>query len=118
MKRVNDTYGHMSGDKYLCKSTELMQSVFPPKACMFRTGGDEFVIFLPHTSEEETEELIEKLQQNEEEFFCSKTKTFPVSLSVGYAVVHDETDSVIEAMKLSDSEMYKNKRKRKISRGG
>lgn len=49
-KNINDTYGHLAGDRVLVDMAELLVSMFDEKDILVRTGGDEFVIFLKDIS--------------------------------------------------------------------
>ena len=113
LKYINDTYGHMAGDKYICFCVELMQKTLPSKSSIFRTGGDEFVIFLPQTSADETMILIEKMKQGASAYTL---KNYPLSVSFGYAVASDENESIVKLIKVSDNDMYQDKRKKKNKR--
>lgn len=44
-KGVNDSYGHLFGDKVLIKISQLLMDHFDKKAVVSRVGGDEFVVF-------------------------------------------------------------------------
>ena len=113
LKHINDTYGHMAGDKYICLCVELMQKILPENSSIFRTGGDEFVVFLPHTSAEETQNLIEAMQQNSPAY---TVMNLSLSVSFGYAVASDENESIVKLIKISDNDMYQDKRKKKSKR--
>ena len=55
IKKVNDSYGHEAGDKYICDSAEVLTSCFG-KENVYRIGGDEFMVIILG----ETEEYIQK----------------------------------------------------------
>ena len=55
LKKVNDSYGHEAGDKYICDSAEVLTSCFG-KENVYRIGGDEFMVIILG----ETEEYIQK----------------------------------------------------------
>ena len=55
LKKVNDSYGHEAGDKYICDSAEVLTSCFG-KENVYRIGGDEFTVIILG----ETEEYIQK----------------------------------------------------------
>ncbi|SEF28914.1 diguanylate cyclase (GGDEF) domain-containing protein [Amycolatopsis pretoriensis] len=46
-KRVNDTYGHLVGDRVLRRVADLLQEELPPEGFCARYGGEEFVLWLP-----------------------------------------------------------------------
>lgn len=64
-KCVNDTYGHLIGDDYLCKLAQLIKRITkrPTDFCA-RYGGEEFVVLLPETSLESALHLIEGLMKS------------------------------------------------------
>lgn len=49
-KRVNDTHGHVIGDKVLAKVAEILREHLTGEAMAARLGGDEFALFLPGKS--------------------------------------------------------------------
>ena len=49
-KRINDTYGHMEGDKVLTRIAEVVSENKRPRDILSRWGGEEFVILFPTTS--------------------------------------------------------------------
>jgi len=61
-KRVNDTYGHETGDVVLRQLGVRVQGVIRENDALFRWGGEEFLILLPHTSPEEALALAERVR--------------------------------------------------------
>src|SRR5690606_12319405 len=61
-KRVNDTYGHETGDVVLRQLAVRVQGVIRENDALFRWGGEEFLILLPHTSPEEALALAERVR--------------------------------------------------------
>lgn len=49
-KRVNDTYGHETGDRVIEAFAGILRTVAPERAIISRWGGEEFVAFLPGTN--------------------------------------------------------------------
>ncbi|MBC7504906.1 MAG: GGDEF domain-containing protein [Sandarakinorhabdus sp.] len=49
-KRVNDTYGHATGDAVIQSFADLLKATAPPTAAAARVGGEEFVLLLDRTS--------------------------------------------------------------------
>ncbi|UDN61338.1 EAL domain-containing protein [Clostridioides sp. ES-W-0016-02] len=48
-KSINDTYGHVVGDKVLYMVAEMIKHIFPETDIIGRIGGDEFSLFIPYT---------------------------------------------------------------------
>ncbi|MFA5052914.1 MAG: diguanylate cyclase [Parcubacteria group bacterium] len=63
LKKVNDTKGHIEGDKMLRRSAEIFQSATRDSDIIGRYGGDEFIILLPGTNREGADIVMEKLKK-------------------------------------------------------
>lgn len=86
-KAVNDTYGHMEGDKVLVRFAQALRKVIEPGDLAARLGGDEFILFSP--GEKTRAELKEKasllIRQVEREL-VSPGKLVRVTISMGIAL--------------------------------
>ena len=91
LKHINDTYGHLVGDEYIRMASLLFRMVLPEKGAAFRTGGDEFIILLPSTSEEETHSYMEQMREKEKLFQIRGKK---LSVSLGMSCIKSSLDSV------------------------
>ena len=64
-KTINDTFGHLEGDKHLIEVARLLRKHLPDSAQIVRFGGDEFVAVLPkvtmHQATDLADRLIEKI---------------------------------------------------------
>ena len=60
-KRVNDLHGHLAGDHLLRFVGDAMTRSAPSPACCARTGGDEFAVLLPGTSNADAEEVARSI---------------------------------------------------------
>ena len=113
LKRINDTYGHLVGDEYIRMSSILLRLASPETASIFRMGGDEFLIILPITEEDEARRMIEELNRMETLFQVREEK---ISIAFGCSVMKSETDDLDACLTEADQDMYKNKRKMKEAR--
>ncbi len=61
-KRVNDTHGHVIGDKVLKKIAEILSEQLSAEDVAARVGGDEFVVFMPGRTLASAASLAEKIR--------------------------------------------------------
>ena len=62
-KRVNDSYGHGTGDQVLCTVAAALQAGTPDNALAARIGGEEFVMLLPAMQLQSARLVAEQLRQ-------------------------------------------------------
>ncbi|MFO1352321.1 MAG: DUF484 family protein [Gammaproteobacteria bacterium] len=60
-KKINDTYGHLEGDKVLIEIAQRLQSELRLNDIVARYGGEEFAVLLPSTAGAEAEHMAERL---------------------------------------------------------
>ena len=116
-KSINDTYGHLVGDKVLIEVANKLQKVFSDQV-LFRLGGDEFVVYLTETylkqksAEGMTEcEIFEWLQQ-ELSTICIPEMFGQWPTLSGGAARSDKENPVIfdELYKHADVALYQSKK--------
>lgn len=113
LKMINDTYGHMAGDDYIKKTVELLDSVLPEKSIMFRTGGDEFIICIPNSSDEEAISLVNELKASLSGY---TVEGHTLSVSFGCSTMYSGGEDFSEHLKAADSGMYYDKHKKKAAK--
>lgn len=113
LKAINDTQGHLAGDEYLRLSALVVDTCMPEGASAFRTGGDEFLVFLPGTTLEQTDEVVEKMRRQQLLFNITEGN---ISISFGTAVINGPEDTINDAIKLADRAMYADKAAKKNGR--
>jgi len=102
-KHVNDTYGHDKGDKTLKTVAQIILKNTREGDIAARWGGDEFLIYLPRTSINDSVEIVERL------ILLFKNKK--ISVSSGIAIGKYSEDLI----KYADMAMYKAKKSGKGS---
>lgn len=65
-KHINDTYNHAVGDLVIQHFATFLQTSLAKEDHVFRSGGEEFTLFLRNRSYDKTVELVEKLQEGVE----------------------------------------------------
>ena len=110
LKKVNDKYGHKSGDALICGAVDLLNSVLRETDLIFRLGGDEIVIFCPETNNSSGLGLISRIEKimNDNPIDLSEGVSHIVSLSFGLADSTEGTgDQLVD---LADRRMLENKK--------
>jgi diguanylate cyclase (GGDEF)-like protein len=111
-KIVNDTCGHLAGDKLLRDVGDILRSETRPGHVLARLGGDEFGLLLPHCESLEAELLAERLRQAiESAGFIWEDRRFAVTASIGCACIAECGVSVEEAVRQADIACYGAKEK-------
>jgi diguanylate cyclase len=111
-KKINDTHGHVIGDKVLLKIAEVLRTHTKPDDIASRLGGDEFEILLPGKSLAEAAALAEQIRVSVARTLISRSDgsefSGEVSLSIGLAV--GQKDDTLESLRhRADAAMYKAK---------
>lgn len=108
-KRINDTYGHLAGDKVLQLIARTLRKRIRDVDFVARFGGEEFVILMPETTAQEAKVAAEKLRQSIEEspFNFKKERVF-ITMSFGIAEFTKE-ESADQVFERADRALYKAK---------
>lgn len=105
LKRINDMYGHMEGDKVLKVGFSIIETVFAEYGTCYRIGGDEFACI---AVELEDDIYKEKATEFETLFKAYKDSPYPIRMSIG-SRVYDKDLSLDAFIKQADQSMYENK---------
>jgi diguanylate cyclase (GGDEF)-like protein len=109
LKDVNDNYGHKKGDEYIINAADILKSTIRTEDIIARIGGDEFAIILPKTNYQEAQSLCQRIQINIEEFNKDKKLVKPLSISLGFEVMENNSQNLNEIFNKADQKMYINK---------
>ncbi len=108
-KKINDNYGHKSGDDALCFFTSLCNSMIRDTDIFGRVGGEEFSIVLPFADLKVAREIAERIR-GELEVRSSGPESLvpPLTVSIGVVCVEPE-ETLSETMERADILLYKAK---------
>ena len=109
-KQINDSYGHIVGDKVLKSLAEKVLSSVRTYDNVIRYGGEEIVVILYRVSKQEVLQIADRIR---EKIRSMKFEDFPeISLSVSIGVA-PYTGDLVETIKLADMAMYEAKKQGK-----
>lgn len=94
-KRINDTYGHLVGDVSLKLLAARLRHNLRAKDTLFRYGGEEFVVLLSDTSQEEAGDIARRLCSiiSNESFTINDDLELSLTVSVGVSELQDSDDA-------------------------
>lgn len=109
LKAVNDAYGHEMGDRYIQAVSGVLGRACGQDDLLFRYGGDEFLLLLYDTAEDEAYERLRRARQELEEE--GRRSRFPFSASISYgAAGQDEGEDGPTLVAAADERMYRMKK--------
>ncbi|HNM78166.1 MAG TPA: sensor domain-containing diguanylate cyclase [Tepidiformaceae bacterium] len=111
-KLVNDSYGHLIGDKVLTSVGAALRKVARHGDIVGRLGGEEFVAFLPGADLAAVAAFAERARAAIEgtRILLSDGLTVSVTTSGGVAAIPQCADSLIDALRIADDRLYAAKR--------
>lgn len=110
-KEINDTLGHLAGDKVLKQlGRRLQEMLSETRGLVARLGGDEFAIFLPNLrNAQQAAVLAHKLLDSISLVFEVEGLRTEISASIGVAICPDQAEDVSTLMRFADVAMYRAK---------
>ena len=111
-KLVNDTFGHLFGDRVLTWTAELIRSTLRASDIPARYGGDEFAIILPETDGDEARSAAERILEafREQAFVGEQRGPVPIGASIGVATFPVDGRTATELIVAADQALYRVKR--------
>jgi diguanylate cyclase (GGDEF)-like protein len=110
-KQLNDTRGHAAGDRALQALVCRIRSILRQRDSIARTGGEEFAILLPNTTEFDALAIAERVRQAVEQLEVP-FETGPIKMTICGGVAQFDAAGDWEAMmNLADSAMYEAKKR-------
>ena len=113
-KKVNDTYGHLAGDKVLIGICDLIQNQIRESDSLIRWGGEEFLVITPEIDLKNALQLAEKIRRVVDETTFETIGHITISLAVAQKSVTENNEDFLKRV---DDLLYnsKNSGRNKIS---
>jgi diguanylate cyclase (GGDEF)-like protein len=111
-KLVNDTFGHLFGDRVLTWTAELIRSTLRGSDIPARYGGDEFAIVLPDTDGDDARRAAERILEafRDHAYVGEQRGPVPIGASIGVATFPADGRNATDLIAAADSALYRVKR--------
>jgi diguanylate cyclase (GGDEF)-like protein len=110
-KKINDTHGHLAGDRVLMQMGRLLSRCFRKEDLRCRWGGEEFVVVLMGETGEGAKTVLGRMASElaKLEFQSDKGEPFQVTFSGGVAVAPRDGMTLDALLRMADERMYRAK---------
>ena len=111
LKLINDSHGHLEGNRALIVTANVLRACFRQSDILARLGGDEFCVLMTDAAQDSDLQVRKRLQQRADFVNSLGSWKFRISFSVGIAdvpVVHQP--SLEQLLRVADAQMYEEKR--------
>ena len=114
-KRVNDTFGHLAGDRVLRELAQTLHGSLRDYDIVGRFGGEEFTLLLPHTDPTEAEQIAERIRDQVGQRVMTiddgSREGYPlrVTVSIGVATLSGSRRDLNDLIAAADSALYQAK---------
>jgi diguanylate cyclase (GGDEF)-like protein len=105
---ISSKYGALEGDRILVEFAKILKTVFRGADVAFRQGGDEFLVMMPDTTEEQANAPVQRLLKEVDQWNLASKKGYELSFSWALApyVAGSDAEDVLRAV---DRKMYSKK---------
>ena len=113
-KRINDTHGHLTGDRSLQQLADILRARLRTQDHVGRLGGEEFLVILPNTTASGAHELAETLRRSVEQMASDSGDSSAPNMTISIGVRTLEADTRLnpeEAIDRADAALYQAKQK-------
>lgn len=115
LKAINDTFGHLEGNRALVMTANILRACFRQSDILARLGGDEFCILMTDAGQDSEQQVRKRLRQRVDFTNALSPRHFRVSFSLGFANVPSiHQPSLEELLRIADERMYEEKRNKHV----
>ncbi|MGN0240162.1 MAG: GGDEF domain-containing protein, partial [Candidatus Weimeria sp.] len=113
LKKINDDYGHKTGDRVIGDVANVIKDLFSREAVCARMGGGEFLGLGTFLSDEDLDDLKDSINTKIISMEKERHLPFELNLSIGSSVVNaSDNDNLEHFVKRANDAMYEEKSKR------
>ena len=107
-KSINDTYGHIAGDRVLASMGRLLSSSFRVEDLRGRWGGEEFVVAFCYEDEKTAQAILERARKEFIRFYFDgeQGEQLQATFSAGIACFPKDGETIEDVFKVADERLY------------
>ena len=115
-KQINDTFGHIVGDKLLLEVASRLKTLKIKKKFLSRIGGDEFIMIIPFYTKElkvarrEAKNIALEIKEIFKEAFHIEGLDLYMTTSIGIVLIEPNSNNTEQIIRQADMAMYQTKR--------
>lgn len=106
LKAMNDTYGHLTGSRALCRLADILRVHCRSMDTAARYGGDEFAIVIPEADVDDAKRVVRRIQER----VSRDAEHPPFTVSIGAAVYPADGGTRDALLAAADNALYEMKR--------
>ncbi len=106
LKQINDTYGHLTGSRALCRLADILRVHCRSMDTAARYGGDEFAIVIPEADIDDAQRVVRRIQDR----VARDAEHPPFTVSIGAAVYPVDGGTRDGLLAAADNALYRMKR--------
>lgn len=112
LKQINDTHGHLAGDRALVDTARVLRETFREADIVARLGGDEFIALITADDEEAGKLVMGRLQARVAAHNATADRPYVLGLSIGFTHAKADGARLLDLMERADASLYEQKRSR------
>lgn len=110
VRLINDAYGYTEGDRLIVETARVLKSSCDSSSLLFRTGGDEFIVLMPNTSESKLSDIMRRIQHKCKLYNLNpENQAVQLNLSLGSATRVHMTQAIDKVIHQAMDSLHKNK---------
>jgi diguanylate cyclase (GGDEF)-like protein len=114
LKKINDTHGHVTGSRALCRLADILRVHCRGTDLAARYGGDEFAVVMPESEDDGARRAMRRIAEN----VARDTETPRISVSIGAALFPRDGVTISELLEAADRSLYSKKNKSRAAVAG